>query len=293
LTTNQHISSRQGHEIDLVSVLRVVGGHKRIVGVTAAVCVALALYLALTAVPIFRAEVLVTAAHQREMGGLSSLASAYGGLASLAGLNLGNSGEEREYQAVLESRHLVEEFVKRADVWPLLLRGAKQKPTLWLAVQKFRKGVLTIIEDKIKGVTSLTMDWTDPHIAARWANEFVALANDLVRNRAIDDASRNINYLNKQIANTNVLEVQHVMYNLIEQETKKLMLANGQSEYAFKVVDPAVAPEARISPKRTLMVLGGLIIGLLSGGLLALVYDKLHRRGDQVSTTASGDHLRQ
>jgi len=53
------------------------------------------------------------------------------------------------------------------------------------------------------------------------------------------------------------------MYDLIEQETKTLMLANARTEYAFTIVDPAVAPEVRIQPKRTLMALGGLVAGLL------------------------------
>jgi uncharacterized protein involved in exopolysaccharide biosynthesis len=63
-----------------------------------------------------------------------------------------------------------------------------------------------------------------------------------------------------------------VMYNLIEAETKELMLANGKAEYAFTIVDPAVPPEIRISPKRTLMVLVGTSIGLLLGGIIAVVH---------------------
>jgi uncharacterized protein involved in exopolysaccharide biosynthesis len=286
VTTNQRIANEQRHEIDLFALLRVVLGHKRVVGVTVVLCGALAAYVAITAIPIFRAEVLVTPAREQDAGGLSSLASQYGGLASLAGVNLGDSAQERERQAMLLSRRLVEEFVKRADVWPLLLRGAKKKPTLWLAVLKFRRNVLTINEDKIKGTTSISMDWTDPAIAARWANEFVAMANELVRNRAIDESTRNIKYLNEQIARTTVLEVQHVMYDLIERETKTLMLANARIEYAFTIVDPAVAPEVRISPKRTFMVLGGLVVGLLIGGMLALAYDRFGaRRGGETRVT--------
>jgi LPS O-antigen subunit length determinant protein (WzzB/FepE family) len=55
------------------------------------------------------------------------------------------------------------------------------------------------------------------------------------------------------------------MYNLIETETKTLMLANARVEYAFTVVDPAVAPEIRTSPKRKLIVLSGGVLGGLFG----------------------------
>jgi LPS O-antigen subunit length determinant protein (WzzB/FepE family) len=64
--------------------------------------------------------------------------------------------------------------------------------------------------------------------------------------------------------------MQRVMYNLIENETKTLMLANVKSEYAFALVDPAVPPEVRDTPKRTIMVLVGLVVGGVIGVLLAL-----------------------
>jgi uncharacterized protein involved in exopolysaccharide biosynthesis len=98
----------------------------------------------------------------------------------------------------------------------------------------------------------------------------VALANELVRTRTIDESERNIAYLNDQISRTNIVELQRVMYNLIETETKTLMLAKGRAEYAFTVVDPAVAPEVRTSPKRTLMVILGGALGGLLGCLVAL-----------------------
>ena len=151
----------------------------------------------------------------------------------------------------------------------------KKKPTLWQAVDKFQKAVLTITDNKRDGTVAITINWTNPHTAARWANGFVALANEFLRARALNDARRNIDYLNGQIAHTNAVEVQKVMYNLIENETKTAMLANGRIEYAFAVVDPAVAPEVRTSPKRTLMVLIGLILGGLAGIAVALVRNRI------------------
>ena len=256
-----HVSSAPHREIDVRALIGTLWSHKYIVAVTSGLCVILAVYLALTAIPIFRGQVTVAEVHESGVGGLGAIAGQFGGLASLAGVNLHASGQDQERQAVLESRRLVEEFVKRNDVLPLLARGAKEPPTLWAAVEKFRKNALIITEDKLKGVTTVSIDWTDPVLAARWANGFVELANELVRTRAINEASGNITYLNRQIAQTNVLELRRVMYDLVEQETKTLMLASGRVDYAFTIVDPAVPPEKRISPKRTLMVLSGLVIG--------------------------------
>jgi uncharacterized protein involved in exopolysaccharide biosynthesis len=98
-----------------------------------------------------------------------------------------------------------------------------------------------------------------------------------MRSRALEESSRNIKYLNEQIERTDVVEMRRVMYSLIEAETKQLMLANGRAEFAFTLVDPAVAPEIRSSPQRTLMVIVGGLIGGMLGVVVALFYNARHR----------------
>jgi LPS O-antigen subunit length determinant protein (WzzB/FepE family) len=55
------------------------------------------------------------------------------------------------------------------------------------------------------------------------------------------------------------------------------MLANGRIDYAFTIVDPATAPELRIKPRRTVIVLVGLIIGGLLGAGGAIAHSVLRR----------------
>ena len=122
------------------------------------------------------------------------------------------------------------------------------------------------------------MEWRDPAVAARWANDYVALGNDMMRDRAQQEATRNIEYLQKQLAQTNVVEIQQATYRLIEAETKNLMLAHGRVQYAFTIVDPAVPPEMRSSPRRTLLVITGIFVGGFIGSLVALARNALRRR---------------
>jgi uncharacterized protein involved in exopolysaccharide biosynthesis len=151
--------------------------------------------------------------------------------------------------------------------------GGGEVASLWLGVKDFREGVLLINEDPPRGVITVSMDWKDPEVAARWANAFVALTNEVLRNRAIEDSTRNIAFLNEQVQHTNVVEVQRVMYDLIESEMKTLMLANARAEFAFRVIDPAVPPEIRISPNRTIIV----IAWGMAGGFVGLVIVLMRR----------------
>ena len=177
--------------------------------------------------------------------------------------------------AILESRYLVEEFIERHKLLGVLSTDPEAPLTLWRAVEAFRFGVLTIEQDANLGRTTVTVDWTDPDVAAEWANSFIELANEQIRARAIEEAKRNIAYLTEQIAETNVVEVQRVMYNLVQNETQTLMLAHARPDYAFRLVDPAVPPEQRIRPRRTLMVLFGLALGFLVGFALAVTHSQI------------------
>ena len=280
----QRAPSSAENEIDLIGLWWIVWDHRILVAATTVLCALVALFVALTATPLYRASVVMTETKDTGLGAAESgMAGQLGGLASLAGLALGAGGEHPERQAVLRSRHLVEEFVSKPDVLPHLMRGAKPGQSLWMTIERFRRSVLDIEEDKLKATTTVTMDWVDPAAAARWANEFVALANEQLRKQAMQDADRNVKYLEDQVERTHSVDIQKVMYGLIERETQRLMLANGRMDYAFTVVDPAVKAEVRVSPKRTLMVLSGITAGFLLGCYVAWVRVRFARR--RVRTT--------
>jgi LPS O-antigen subunit length determinant protein (WzzB/FepE family) len=209
------------------------------------------------------------------------LATQLGGLATLAGVNLASlqAGQGEEALAVLESRHLIETFVEQHGLKEMLLkdRGPDQQ-TLWYAVEHFEDAIMTIRTDALRRITTVTVDWRDPAVAADWANGFVALANETLRERALKESERSIEYLNEQIEKTTVVELQRVMYNLAENEMQKLVLANARTEYAFTVVDPAVAPEEKMSPRPALMVSIGLLLGTVFGLILAFIFDARRKR---------------
>lgn len=279
MNSSQPIVTERGDGIDIIAIIRVMWLYRYAIGVASIIFALLAVIVALTAKEIFRAEVVVTQVHDSALAGsVGGLAGQLGGLASLAGVQLAGGGGDANALGVLASQHLIEEFIKQQNLVPLLTEGMGKRSTLWFAVKRFRETIVTIHDDPLKGLTTVTIDWFDPAVAAKWANGFVALANDLIRTQAFDDASRNVAYLNKQISQTSEVEVQRSLADLIETETKKLMLANGRRDFAFRSVDPAVPPEVRHSPRRTLLVISGTALGFFLGTLFALGHDTFRRR---------------
>ena len=265
-------------EIDLVAILGILWRYKIFIAAVSLLIGLLAAYVALTATEIYRAEIILSDAHDNTAGASKLLSGSLGGLASLAGFgNLGNNDLSQEGQATLNSYRLPAEFIRRNGLVDELMAGTGENASVWYATKRFRETILSVDQDKLTGITTVGIEWKNPAVAARWANQYVAMANELIRARAVRVSSRNIAYLKAQLDQTKVLEMQQVLYDLIENETKTLMLANGREEYAFTIIDPAVAPEQRIRPKRTLLVLTGLVLGGVLGSGLALAHNTWRR----------------
>ena len=78
--------------IDVIALWRLLWGQRVVIAIFAGVFGAVAVILALTATPVYRAVAVVTPVADPGLGGVASrLAGQFGGLASLAGIDVGSS----------------------------------------------------------------------------------------------------------------------------------------------------------------------------------------------------------
>jgi hypothetical protein len=175
----------------------------------------------------------------------------------------------------LQSEVLTEKYIRDNNLLPVLYqekwdaarhlwleKDPKKIPTLWKANRYFAKGIRNVTENRRTNLVTLTITWTDPAVAATWANGLVALTNDYLRQVAIHQSDTNLNYLNDQAAKATDVFIRQTIYSLMEAELKNAMIARGDPNYALKVIDPAVPPERASFPTHSLWALGGLAAGL-------------------------------
>jgi uncharacterized protein involved in exopolysaccharide biosynthesis len=117
-------------------------------------------------------------------------------------------------------------------------------------------------------IVTVSVDWRDPVLAAKWANGIVDLLNEELRQRAIEESTKKLQYLERQAQTADIVGVRNALFQLIEQEQKVLMVANTVDEYSLHVLDRAIVPEQRLRPRRTMMVL----FGIFFGGMLGVSY---------------------
>jgi len=247
---------------------------------------ALAVALALLMRPVYHGKVVfVPAKEATSSSALGALAGSLGGLASLAGINLAGDSNEAENMAVLKSRGFTERFVVDHDLLHVLFASrwdperGQWKPHLWKrdptvadAVRKFDRKIRSVTQERRSGVSTLVIEWRDREQAASWANDLIAQANEELRQRALAMSARNIEYLEREAADTDVVGIQQSVYRLIENEMRRSMMASVHEEFAFRVVDPAVVPEEHefVRPKRLLMSAAGLVLGFGAALMLAI-----------------------
>lgn len=275
-------------ELSLSDIFAAIRARRGLVVALTLLCGAFGLALALLLPPSYQATVVMAPVLEdadggKLGGGAGALLSQFGGLAALGGIGLGGGGKKSEALATLQSAALTQTFIDENQLLPILFASrwdAEKKswkpslfeddPTLWDGELKFRKKVRSITEEKKTGLVTMTITWRDPQLCAAWAKELVARTNSYLRNKAIAQSNKNIAYLNEQLSKTSVVELQKAIYTLQEAEIKKVMIANGSDEYAFRVIDPARVPEERAGPQRGMLILGGLFGGFLLGALIAV-----------------------
>jgi uncharacterized protein involved in exopolysaccharide biosynthesis len=219
----------------------------------------------------YRAEVLVAPSDEQAQ---SALASRLGGLAVLAGIG-GGEGKRVEAVATLRSRKLAAEFVIENDLvkvffddqWDAAAGRWKtenlgSQPDITDAVRYLHEVILNVAEDRATGLVTVSVEWKDPEVAAIWADDLVRRANAAMRNLALRDAERNVTYLKNALKNNTVVSLQQTLTSLLESELQKLMLAQGEEEYAFRVIDPPVPQKEPVRPRRELLVLAAMFFGL-------------------------------
>ena len=229
--------------------------------------------LSYTFSPLFRADATLIASD--EMLGLNQnpVLSGLGGLASLVGI--GTSGnKESEAIAILKSRALTTAYIQTNDLLPIIFHDRwnsiehKWKsdtrgefPTLEDGYRAFDRDIRGVIENRKTGLITIFVAWEDPKLARQWVDGLVNATNEFLRRQAIERSTKNLEYLQSASDRTSIMEIKATIYKLMETEIKKQMLALGNKDYAFRVVDPAVVPERKAFPKRSIFAACGAIIG--------------------------------
>ena len=225
----------------------------------------------------YRAEVvMIPVTESSQSSVLASLSNQIGGLSALTGLDLSPDLDRNESFETLRSRSLATRFILENDLVAVLSAGeypdeAPPEYALNDAIDTLRRSVLSVSEDVRTGIMRVSVTWTDPIVAADWANSYVALANSELRHRAIEDARTKKLFLERALETTSIARLRESIFSLIETQISAEMMASTRPDFAFRIIDAAVPPDLRayVRPQPAVMAFLG---AAFLCSILALVF---------------------
>jgi uncharacterized protein involved in exopolysaccharide biosynthesis len=290
-TTRQPVESVEPvSDVSLHEILEILRRHKWSLIIASLLGLGVSVLYVSSVSPWFHTEVLLKPTEEKNGGGAGATSDAAGALASLTGISLSSGNRTAEPMALLTARQFDGEFIQDKNLLPVLFArkwdAQKQQwkpsrffnpPDLRDGEEYFRNRIVNVLENKKTGLITLNVEWKNPKQAAEWANELVDRVNERMRERALRETQYNVDYLKAELASTNVVVLQQSISRLLESEMQKLMLAKGNKEFSFRVVDPAQIPKLRVGPGKPLILTEGLFGGYLLWAFVLIGRYFLHR----------------
>ncbi|TMO67082.1 lipopolysaccharide biosynthesis protein [Pseudoalteromonas aurantia] len=304
LIKNSHdlASEKSSTTIDLVDLWLLLWARKWFIIIFSIAGSGLGLGYSLSLPNIYSSSALLAPQDSQNTSGLGALGSNLGGIASLAGVNLGGSGSDVALHIeVLKSKDFLYPFFEKYDVAKVLFAvreydkntgkqivdsliyhdgkwlqnpetGKSFKPTDFDVYERFIK-IFNVKHNRTSDLVLVSIDSIDPMQAKVWVSGMVDEINDLLRLRELSERSKSINYLNTQLEKTNVAQMKAVFYGIIEEQTKQMLLAEVRNDFAFKVIESPVVAERKVSPRRAVIcILAAIFSLLLACGLVIFRY---------------------
>ena len=283
----QDVLQPASDQMSLLQLWLLLWREKMLVGSVIAAAIVLSVIYAFTATKWYQAEAVLSPVEDSTGQNLSG---AFGGIASLIGVNLGEENSSVESFAVLQSWDFIGQFITDenlvpvlfADLWdPVTQRwkvaDADAWPDVRMATKYFLTDVMSVQVDRETKLVTLDVDWKDPVLAAAWANLLIKRLNERMRQRALVEAQANVDYLQGELGKSGIVTMQQAIGRVLETEMQKLMLARGREEFAYRIIDHPRVPRERLRPRRALIVAASTVIGGMLAVFLVLVRNALRR----------------
>ena len=256
--------------------------------------------LAITRPNIYFSEALLSPNSSSQGSMMGGLASQFAGLSSLAGISLGSSGVDDVTINLerLKSKEFIGEFIESEGLAEVLFATngwvaqdneltydedlydikTKQwvrevsfpkveKPSSQELYKYFIEENLEISRNLESGLVTVGIKHYSPYVAKDILNKLLKAINRDAKLNALNEAENSIQYLEEELNRTKLSQSVKILYDLIESQQNKKMLASVKDEYAFKIIDPPIAPEKKYSPNRPLI----LVLFTLLGGFFAVL----------------------
>ena len=188
--------------------------------------------------------------------------------------------------AILKSRNFVKNFVTSNNIQPAIVPAYNLRRNIAELVYNqidldevvYLSFLDSLTISSVGNLIEISLSLRDQENVAELTNKLIESLNLYIRSRAIAETSRNIDFIERNLENTSLVQIQPTFYEIIEKEIQKSMLANGNEQYAFTVIDYAFTPKDRIHPKFLMIMVPTLIFSSIISLVIIYFYSFFLRK---------------
>ena len=308
--------------IDLGEIFSILLSYKKIIFIGLIISGLASIYIAKSSPDIYRSSALLEPQQSNQnQNSFSSIPAGFGGLASLAGVQLPTSSLDRGLYAIevikskvffkhllsidsdrilpsimaIESYDISNKKIKfdtniyndASNKWVREVKANQKVVPSYIEAHEHFLSILEVFKDKKTGYIYIAIDHQSPVFAQYLLNLVILEVNNLTREMEMQETSEAIEYLTKKQLSTKVSSVKLSINNIIESQLQTQMLTNIREEFLLKTIDPPVVPEIKIGPSRLFICVIGVFFGFIFSIFSVLVFHL--SRSNYITTQDSAD----
>ena len=139
--------------------------------------------------------------------------------------------------------------------------------------EKFIINHIEVQRDQLSKLTTISIYHSSPYVAKRWLDMILLKINTIMRDKKLIESRKSVDFLNKQLNETNIKELRAAISNSIEKELNTLMYAQISSDYIFKVIDSPRVSSVQAKPNKKSIVIIGTIAGFIFLSIISILHN--------------------
>jgi uncharacterized protein involved in exopolysaccharide biosynthesis len=290
-------------EIDFNEILSVLWKGKWQIVATTTLLIIIAFTYSFSLPNIYQSKALLSPVG--EQNSMNSAMKSYGGIASLAGINLPSQASGSNSIKALDKLKSLsfftdnilpniflpdlmaikswdprtntiiynkEDFNQDTQTW---IRDfgypQTQIPSAQESFRVFMSENLNFSQNIDTGFITISIKHQSPYVAQAWTELVVKELNHFFRVKDKAEAQTSMIFLNNQMAKTSLAEIRQVIAQLLQQKTQKMTLIEANNFYVFDYIDPPAVMEQKAEPQRAIILVLGAFLGSILGMFIVLI----------------------
>ena len=302
MNNNSFFDSSQDQEVKLFDLIKIILDKKyKIILFTTLISI-VAFLISIQLTPIYKSDALLEIITEND-NDIPDL-GAYGGLAAMAGVDIG-SQEDKAFliEETVKSRlflsHLISidktvlqnlyaangydpvskqiKYDKRIydtknQKWTRKVKPPyKPEPSLLEVHEIYIEDIVSVSKDKLSGFIILEVEHPSPFFAKQFLEFIIKELNNTIRLKDLNESTESIEFLTKEVQISQYAEIKNSINSIIKTQLQKKMISNIRQDYIVRPIDTPQLPQKKVKPKKATILVVAFMAAFISACLFFIL----------------------